>query len=79
MFKSNTFYVCVPTLESSFQVLLGRLGVVPEQCVHRHHHPRSTEAALKAMVLHQVTLERYTESTEAALKAMVLHQVTLER
>ena len=59
MLKSDTFYVCGPTLESSFQVLLGWLGVVPEQCVHRHHHSRSTEAALKAMVLHQVTLERY--------------------
>lgn len=44
------------TFERSFHVFLRWFRVVPEHCVHGHHHSRSTKAALDSVVLHHALL-----------------------
>lgn len=44
------------TFERSFHVFLRWFRVVPEHCVHGHHHTRSTKATLDSVVLHHALL-----------------------
>lgn len=46
-----------PTIQSCSDLHHGWFGVISQQGIHRHHHSRSTEAALGAMALGQSLLE----------------------
>lgn len=58
MIQSWQVFSCIYelTFERPFHVFLCWFRVIPEYCVHGHHHSRSTKAALDSVVLHHALL-----------------------
>lgn len=54
------------TPQGFHELLLRGLRVVPEQCVHGHHHPRGAESTLGAVALGDPLLERHVNGFSRA-------------